>query len=113
MSEQTTYRIVELDGGQIKTLFHGKAGSRVLEMGAWLEADDKTVRDGSGNRWYRSGWHTLPTLDGARTYMARFRSSRRERLRLVRCKVRDTWEKEHSPHPVVLSRYLKVEAIVG
>ena len=63
------YKIVELDDNKIKTLFHGVNGSRTVSCNKWIEADCKQGRDGSGERWYLTGWHTLPTKEDAEKYM--------------------------------------------
>jgi hypothetical protein len=100
------YKIIETDNSTIKTLFHGINGSRVMPSGKWLEADVKQGRDGSGERWYLTGWHTLPTKEDAERYMTRFKN-RVDKLKIVKCEVKDTWSKQHSPDPVILSRWIK------
>lgn len=106
-----TYKIVEVKDDAIYALFHGVEGSRVLKPGEWLEAKLSEGRDGSGERWYQTGFHSLPTIESAREYLARFKS-RTERLRIAECEALGTWEKEHSPSPVVLSRYLKINRVL-
>lgn len=104
------YRLYELRDGQLYPLQH-KTNSPV-PVGQWLQADVKTARDGSGNRWYRAGFHSVPTVEDARAYMSHFRTARRARLRIVEVEIADTWSKDHSPAPVILSRFLKVNRIV-
>lgn len=111
MSELTGYRLYEERDGALYPLQH-KTGT-AIPVGEWMTAEVKTARDGSGNRWYRAGFHSVPTAEDARAYMNHFRSVRRERLRIVKVTVRDYWFKDHSPAPVILSRYMRVESIVG
>lgn len=100
------YKIVEYEDNKIKTLFHAVNGSRIIPCNKWIEADVKQGRDGSGDRWYLTGWHTLPTKEDAERYITRFKN-RVDKLKIVKCEVKDTWSKEHSPDPVILSRYIK------
>ncbi len=96
METVKAYKIVEVEDDKIKTLFHGVDRSRVMESGVWIEADVKTGRDGSGDRWYETGWHTLPTLEDAKEYMSRF-TKRTDRLGIAECEIKDVWPKAHSP----------------
>ena len=42
-----TYRMVEKDKyGNLKTLFHGINGSRILPIDTWIQADIKMVSEG-------------------------------------------------------------------
>ncbi len=105
------YRLYEERGGELFPLQH-KTRTPVV-LGEWMEADIKTARDGSGNRWYRAGFHSVPTVEDATAYKAHFRSERKNRLRVVEVEVSETWEKDHSPAPVILSRYMRVNKIVA
>lgn len=105
------YKIVEVENGKIKTLFHGVNRSRVMQQGEWIEADVKLGRDGSGEKYYTVGWHTFLKLEEAQEYIKRFRD-RKELLRIIECTICDTWLKEHSPAPVILSRYIKFGDLV-
>jgi hypothetical protein len=100
------YKIVEMTNDKIKTLFHGINGSRTVPINKWIEADVKQGRDGGGERWYLVGWHTLPTKEDAEKYITRFKN-RVDKLKIVKCEIKDIWNKEHSPDPVLLSRYIK------
>lgn len=100
------FKIIEIVNGEIKTLFHGINGSRVMPVNEWLRADIKIVSDGTSGTPYKSGWHTLPDYESTVEYMKRF-TKRLEILRIVECEVRNTWSKEHSPSPVILSEYIK------
>lgn len=104
------YRLYELRGDNLHSLQH-KTGTPIV-LGVWLEADVKLARDGSGNRWYQAGFHSVSTIAAARAYMEHFRSARKERLRIVEVTVDDCWAKDHSPAPVILSRFMKVNRII-
>ncbi len=110
---QKAYKIVELGPrGQIRTLFHGAFGTRDLAMGVWQSANLKWVCDGSGNNWYWSGWHVLPTLEDCRAYASRFRN-RRDKLRIIECEISvQIRPKEHSTSPVLLAQKLRPLAII-
>jgi hypothetical protein len=83
-----------------------------VPIGEWLEAEIKTGRDGSGDRYYRVGFHSVPTVEDAQSYLKHFRPARRARLKIVEVEVSETWSKEHSPAPVILSRFLKVNQVL-
>lgn len=97
------YKIVEVVDGQIKTLFHGIDGSRLMPRGKWIDADETWVRDGSKGTYYLSGWHVFLTLVDATEYLFRFRK-RTDILQIVQCKVEGLTPKLHSPAPVLLAR---------
>lgn len=106
METTTAYRLYEQRDGELYPLQH-KTRTPV-PVGEWVEADVKVARDGSGDRWYRAGFHSVETLEAAVAYMSHFRTARRERLRVVRVEISDVWRKEHSPAPVLLSRFMRV-----
>ena len=81
------YKIVEREGGQIRTLFHGVNRSRTLPKGAWLTAEKKWVRDGSGQALYLSGFHVLKTRALCEEYLKSF-TTRVHLLHIVECEVR-------------------------
>jgi len=100
------YKIVELVDGNIKTLFHGVNGSRVMPKGEWIKAEYKQVTDGSGQKPYLSGWHVLLNYEDCVTYMSRFKT-RLDLLNIIECDVKNARRKEHSPSPVYLAEYIK------
>jgi hypothetical protein len=65
------YRILEISWGQVKSLFHGTRRSRVIPLDVWHKADIKEVKDGTSGRFYRSGWHFLPTKEEAVSFFDR------------------------------------------
>ena len=100
------YKIVELDGkGNIKTLFHGLNGSRILTEGAWLEADIKPVQDG-GSTVYMSGWHIVPSRQECLDYLEFFKHKHNKTI--VRCRARNIWPKSHSRHNVYLAEQILI-----
>jgi len=67
------WKIVERNwDGEFKSLFHGTEGSRILQIGVWLKAEKKTVRDGTGRTRYISGFHVFKTQKLAKKYFERF-----------------------------------------
>lgn len=92
--------------GKIKTLFHGVNGTRVITWDKWLEAVEKPVNDGSGPT-YLSGWHVLPSVEVAHSYLKRF-TTRTDQLVVLPCHVRNIRRKEHADHEVYLTRYMKL-----
>jgi hypothetical protein len=107
------YKIVELDKGKLKSLFHGTNGTRIMEAHTWLEAQVREeVKDGTSKTTYRSGWHTLPTLGECKDYLSRF-TKRLDKLVIVEVEIDgDIWEKEHSPSNVLLSTRMKINDVV-
>jgi len=106
------YKICRLKNGVPAALFHATAaGTREFPIGRWLVATDKIVRDGSGQRWYRSGFHTLPTYDTCLGYLKRF--TRRDDLCIVEVEIGgEVWPKSQSRSPVQLSTKMKVRRVV-
>jgi len=68
------YKIFERDKeqGVIKNLFKGINNSRTLKAEQWYLANIKRGRD-SGDRWYITGIHCLPTRELAEDYLDNFR----------------------------------------
>lgn len=95
------WKIIERRGDEIRTLFHGYQGSRVLPRGRWLRCREATVRDGS-SRAYRSGWHVLPSEALARQYLAAFK----RQLDVVPCEVAVVRPKPGGRHGVLLARWI-------
>ena len=109
-NEVEVFKIVDMDGDTVKTLFHGNHGSRTIPVGKWVRADSKTVHDGSSGTPYRSGWHVFTQLEDAHTYVGKFTNL--EPKAIVRCRARALWPKAHSPSPVLLTEHLLVEEVV-
>ena len=103
------YKIVDKDSkGRFRTLFHGVAGNRQMPRGWWIRSEQKYVRDGSKGTPYKSGWHVMMNLDECEAYLSRFTAKDVERV-IVKVDVKGKiWPKEHSPHNVHLSEYIKV-----
>ena len=52
------YKIMERDGCNFKTLFHGNFGSRKILKERWTRAQIRPrAKDGTGKKTYKSGWH--------------------------------------------------------
>jgi hypothetical protein len=81
------YKIVEREGAEMRTLFHGVNRSRQLPLGTWLTAERKWVRDGSGQERYLSGFHVLKSHAQGVEYLKGFKK-RLHLLAIVECEVR-------------------------
>ena len=104
---KTYWKIVEEQpSGELKTLFHGVNGIRILPKNRWLKAQLKWVTDGKGPE-YLSGWHVLPSRRGAEDYLTRFKN-RVAALRIIPCKARNLRQKLHSNSEVYLAEYIKL-----
>ena len=105
------YKIIEFEDGKVKTLFHGVNGSRTLKMNEWIKAKEIKGRDGSGDRWYLTGWHCFYTFEEAKSYLKAFRT-RKEKLKIAEVEVKNIRKKEHSPSNVILCSWLKINKII-
>jgi len=88
------------------TLFHGIKGSKQVKAGEWLYASVKSVRDGSGGKYYYSGIHVLPSLEDAVEYMKNFDNPEDKTIVLVEC--RGYEKKNHSRGNVYLCNAIKI-----
>ena len=94
------YKIVQEDGANIKLLFHGIDGTKVLPVNKWVRAKKvENAMDGVGTS-YTSGIHIIDGLDEARKYLSRFR--RNDRI-IVECIARGLRKKEKSRSAVYLA----------
>ncbi len=57
------YKVFECKDGQPHFMFYGINGLRAVPLNKKLKAERKIVRDGSGKRWYKSGFHVYCSLD--------------------------------------------------
>jgi hypothetical protein len=92
------YKIMDLEKGSLKTLFHGVNGSKTLPVFEWIKANlKKGASDGTRSATYTSGFHVMETQAQAEKYlMSNFRNL--ENKVIVRCRVgKLRWHKEHSP----------------
>ena len=102
------YRLVEKTDKGYKTLFHGINKSRLLPVGEWLRSEQKTVKDGTKGKYYKSGWHLIESLEECQDFMkSRFTAPRE--LAIVECEIKgNTWSKEHSPYNIILCEWMKI-----
>ena len=82
------YRIVEIKGDKIMSLFHGTGGSRTFLWDIWICANNKLVSDGSSGYSYMSGFHFLWSKEEAERFFNR-RFKNKENRRVVPCYVRN------------------------
>jgi hypothetical protein len=88
------YRIVEVRNGKIMSLFHGTNGSREIIPDVWNVCDSKTVRDGSGKKFYLSGWHFLSSRDDCENFFMKMFRIKENRI-VVPCEVRGDIRPKH------------------
>ena len=101
------YKIVEMDPkGNLKTLFHGVNRSRILEVGKWLTAELKMVKDGTSKTEYLSGWHIAPTYEECVDYLKAFKH--RHNKRIVKCEAKNIRPKSHSRHNIFLAEHILI-----
>ena len=101
------YKIVDRDGkGNIKSLFHGHYGTRILKMDEWMQAEIKPVKDGTSKTEYLSGWHIAPSLDECKNYLKYFKNLKPKAI--FKCEAQTIWPKEHSRHNIYLSQWIKI-----
>ena len=106
---KTTYRLVEQDKhGNLKTLFHGINGSRILPTGKWIRADIKLVSEGVNGKKYLSGFHSLGTRDECLKYSKKFKN--KQHRYVISIKIKNIRMKEHSSSKVYLSEYMRIDA---
>lgn len=109
MNNKHYYKIVDIENDQIKTLFHGLGGSRVLPINKWLTATKKMVSDGKGTTKYLSGFHIMESLDDSINYLKKFKNIENKAVLLVSAK--NIWKKEHSTSNVWLCEKMKIHSI--
>ncbi len=71
---KTAYKIFDVytdkNGNAVpKTLFHGIRGSRIVQTNEWIDAEHKSVIDGSGQERYISGFHAYSTIDDVKKWL--------------------------------------------
>lgn len=94
------YKIVQESGNNIKLLFHGIKGTKVLPINKWIRAKRvEGAMDGVGNS-YTSGIHVIDGLEEAKKYLSRFR--RKDRI-IVECLAKGLRKKEKSRSAVYLA----------
>jgi len=101
------YRIVEVINGEYHTLFHGikgdkNRGSRKLEVGKWLTADKKKVKDGSCATQYESGFHVLKSKEQTKEFLQKMFRVPKNRV-VIQVFAKKLYPKSHSHHEVYLA----------
>jgi hypothetical protein len=103
---ERAYRIFERDAqGQMRTLFHGVDGSRLILPYKWHEATIKIVNDGGQDYW--SGFHVFWNRTFGHEYLKRFDRDKRD---LVVCPVDVKGELWHKPtnDDVILAQFMRI-----
>jgi len=99
------YKIMEKDGGNFKTLFHGNFGSRKVLKERWTRAQIRLkVKDGAGKKTYKSGWHIFKNKTLAHKYMKRFKNTRNDKLCIVKCYAAITRQKPTNPEVLLAEK---------
>lgn len=83
---KTWYKIVDVEKGKVKTLFHGLDGSKTLPFNKWITADKKMVCDGNSekSKMYLSGFHVIPSYEESVEYMAKFKNMEKKATKFNR-----------------------------
>lgn len=110
--EEYWYKIVDIDRhGNAKMLFHGINRNKVIPRHRWIQAEMKTVKDGTSKTTYTSGWHVMKSIEDCIEYLKKFKHI--ENKIIIRCKIKGKiWPKNHSPADVWLAEWLWFEEIV-
>ena len=97
------YKIFDIDNEKnLKFLFHGLNHSRNVTQNKWLKAKKIKGRDGTGKRYYTTGFHFFKTLHEAEKWPGRMIN--RE---IVKISVKNTRLKNHRSN-VFLADKIKV-----
>jgi len=108
LSKKIWYKIVDIDDyGDIRSLFHGTNGTRLLKKEKWMKADQKLVKDGSGKTRYISGWQIVPTFEECIEYLRLFKNI--ELKAIIQCEAKKVRPKSHSRHRVFLANEIKIK----
>lgn len=103
------WRLLRDKDGVPTTLFHGVGGSRILPLDEWIDAEVKTVHDGSRKTAtpYTSGFHIMASFEDLKRFTGRFRKI--ENLFMVQVDIDgEIWDKEHSPANVFLAERMRI-----
>jgi hypothetical protein len=104
---QTYYKIVDVIGGQIKTLYHGNNGSKTLQPKKWLKSQQRIAK----KYGYITGWNIIPTHEECIEYLKLFKKL--ENKQIVKCQAKDVWEKPtKNKVTVLLAKEIFIEEFV-
>ena len=74
------YKVFESKNNQPHFMFYGINGSRTVQLDSGLIAERKLVRDGSGKRWYKSGFHVYCSFDVLKKFIKTLKINRDTRF---------------------------------
>lgn len=80
MMMRKVYKVFECKNGQPHFMFYGINGSKIVPLNQSLIAERKLVRDGSGKRWYKSGFHVYCSLDVLKKFVKTLKINRNTRF---------------------------------
>ena len=104
------YRIVEIKNGKPHSLFHGTDGSREIPMNRWVDANIKTVHDGSCGTEYESGFHILLSAKEALEFFNKMFRIKENRI-VIKCYAKGLRKKSHSKRDVYLADKIMIKDI--
>jgi len=92
---------------KLKFLYHGINKNRYIKFNKWLRADIKKVRDGSGEKYYKSGFHAYLTLKSALKWLE---VSTKDEKRIIYPVFIKNWDYKKSAkfEDTVLAKYIYV-----
>lgn len=93
------YKILDYNNGYYKTLFHGVNRSKTLPLYTWLEAEIKYARDGSGDKWYNTGFHCISSILDCYVYLNNFKDINNKAI--LPCYAEGIWEKSRKDGIIV------------
>ena len=105
------YKIMDYEGGNFRTLFHGLNGSKTVPMYEWLQARVAIVSDGTNGTKYKSGWHVFTSFDECQKYLKKFQNLKNKVI--AKCNARNLWPKEHSRSNVLLAEWINIVGVSG
>ncbi len=97
-----------VDSNKLKFLYHGINKDRNIQFDKWLKADVKQVRDGTGKRYYKSGFHVFLTFELALKWLAAATKDEKRTICPVSIKNWD-YKKSAKYKDTVLAEYLYID----
>lgn len=80
MMMRKVYKVFECKNSLPHFMFYGINGSKMVPLNKKLKAERKLVRDGSGKRWYKSGFHVYCSLDILKKFVKTLKINRNTRF---------------------------------
>ncbi len=74
------WKVFECVNGEPFFMFHGVKGSKKVPLDKIIRYERKKVRDGTGKRWYMSGFHVYTNLDVLKKFLKTLKKNRNSRF---------------------------------